>query len=185
MGDAHEATWNLAGERHGEGVSTDELLPIVYAELRALAGHFMIDENRQHTLSPTAVVHEVYLRLIDQTCASWNGRAHFFAVASEMIRRILVDHARAKQTQKRGGGRIRVAVEPELTLGADQLDILALDEALSELDCLNKRQASVVVLRFFGGLSVKQTACVLDISPTTVKEDFRLARAWLRRRLKE
>lgn len=165
--------------RERTAVASDELLGRVYDELRALAGYYMQHERVGHTLSPTAVVHEVYLRLAEQDKAAWRGRAEFLSVASRMIRRILVDHARAHNTAKRGGG---------LRLSLDSLDpaercpdscMTSVDEALTELASLDERQARVIELRYFGGLSIEETALVLGVSESTVKADWRLARAWL------
>ncbi len=164
-------------------VATDDVLGRVYDELRALAAFHMQKERPGHTLPPTAVVHEVYLRLARQDKATWNSRAQFLGVASRMIRRILVDHARVRNAEKRGGG-VRVALDGfEPTGPAPDADLLCVDEALVDLAALDERQARVVELRFFGGLSVEETAEVLGVSAGTIKGDWRLARAWLAARL--
>lgn len=168
----------------GDDRAADRLLPLIYDELRGLAADYLRNERPNHTLQPTALVHEVYLRLIDQEQTDWKNRAHFFALAAEMIRRVLVDHARAKQAAKRGGDRERVSLEDADQRVEHQVDLLTLDELLEELDTLSERQRRVVELRFFGGLTVKDTAHVLGISTPTVKADWRLARAWLGTRLK-
>jgi RNA polymerase sigma-70 factor, ECF subfamily len=169
----------------GDEAAANVLMPLVYDELRALAQSYLMRERVGHTLEATALVNEAYLRLVDQKDADWQDRTHFFCMAAEMIRRILVDHARARAAMKRGGGRQRLTLSEgmELAQHADDegIDILALEEAMNELAKHNKRQARVVELRFFGGLNVEETAAVLNISERTVKADWRFARAWLRR----
>jgi RNA polymerase sigma factor (TIGR02999 family) len=165
----------------------DELLPLVYGELRRQAARHLGAQAPGHTLQPTALVHEVYLRLVDQPTVEWEGRAHFFGVAAKAMRSVLVDYARARHAAKRGG-RARA-----ITLGAAQgvargtadaeVDVLALDEALSGLAALDPRQAQVVELRYFGGLSIEETAHVLGVSGATVERDWKTARLWLRREL--
>lgn len=164
-------------------IATDEVLGKVYDELRALAAYHMERERPGHTLPPTAVVHEVYLRLAKQDKGQWTNRAQFLSIASTMIRRILVDHARVRDAGKRGGG-VRIPLggfEPS-DCSADA-DIASVDEALTALAALNERQARVVELRYFGGLSIEETAEVLEVSIGTVKGDWRLARAFLAARL--
>lgn len=179
-----QTTQILLAACNGDGSAADQLLPLVYDELHDLAEHFMSHERTDHTLQATALVNEAYMRLIDQTQVNWQGRAHFCAVASEMIRRILVDHARKRSTVKRGGGTRRVDLTDIVDLSEQTgVDLLGLDEALQELRDLHERQARVVELRFFGGLNVKETAAVLEVSTRTVKGDWRLARAWLQERL--
>jgi RNA polymerase sigma factor (TIGR02999 family) len=161
------------------------LLPLVYSELRALAGAYMKRERPDHSLTPTAVVHEAYLRLIDNSRTDWRGKTHFFAVAAVQMRRVLVDHARAHAARKRGGDRLRISITETADLeAAISLDVLALNEVLDRLAVLSPRQARVVELRFFGGLGVRETALCLQVSERTVKEDWRVARAWLRRELR-
>jgi RNA polymerase sigma factor (TIGR02999 family) len=168
----------------GERSGADELLPLVYEELRALAAVHLKRERPDHTLQPTALVHEAYLKLVDQTRAEWRGRSHFFAVAAEAIRRILVDHARVKRAVKRRAPGRRVTIHAELDAEASgDFDLTELDDALNRLAELNQRQSKVVSLRFFGGLSVEETAQVLGVSEGTVKGDWRVARAWLEREL--
>jgi RNA polymerase sigma factor (TIGR02999 family) len=165
----------------GEPSSADRLFPIVYDELRALADRFMQRERVDHTLQPTAVVHEAYLRLVGERRIEWRGRAHFFAAAATIIRRILIQHARMKQAGKRGGGaRTRSLTQDPADEHDSDLNLLTLNEGLDRLAELNERQARVVELRFFGGLGVTETAQVLDVSPRTVKADWRIAQAWLR-----
>ena len=162
----------------------DDLLPLVYAELRAQAARYLRRERRDHTLQPTALVHEAYLRLVGQTRVSWQNRAHFFGVAAEMMRRILVDHARKHQAAKRSGGAMKVAWDERI--GATQpvdCELLLLDQALTELAARDSRQAQVVELRYFGGLSEQEVAEVLTMSRATVTRDWNVARAWLYRRL--
>ena len=173
----------------GSHEAVADLMPLVYSELRAIAGKQLQSERRNHTLQATALANEAYLRLVDQKDVDWKGRAHFLAVAAEVVRRILVDHARKKGAAKRGGG----AAQVTLTLGdvlqvpgdRNEIDLLALDEAMRELAELSDRQSRVVELRFFGGLSVEETAYTLGVSERTVKGDWRVAKAWLRKRLGE
>ncbi len=158
-------------------------MPLVYDELRGLAAARLAAERSDHTLQPTALVHEAYLKLVGQQDANWKGRAHFFAVAAQAIRRILIDHARKHRAIKRGAGR-RVTLSGVDDLpGQSDVDIVALDDALRRLAEKSERQARVVELRFFGGLSVEQAAQVLDVSPGTIKGDWRFARAWLAQQL--
>ena len=166
----------------GDRSALDELLPLVYDELRRLARSYLRRERAEHTLESTALVHEAYLRLIDQN-ASWQSRAHFFGVAAQMMRRILVDHARARQAAKRGDG-LRVTLDEGMAIAeARNLDVLVLDRALENLTKLDERQAKVVELRFFAGLSVEETAEVMSTSPATVKREGTMAKAWLSREM--
>jgi RNA polymerase sigma factor (TIGR02999 family) len=170
----------------GNARAADRLLPLVYDELRALAARMLAAERPDHTLPPTALVHEAYVRMIDQSRANWVNRAHFCAVAAGIIRRILVDHARAHQAAKRGGDRARLDItDMEAPAQASSVDLLALDELLDQLERLNPRHRRVIELRFFGGMTLDETARVLGVSPETVKLDWRAARAWLQVRLKE
>jgi len=177
----------LDSASRGDRRAAARLLPLVYEELRERAALSLRRERPSHTLQPTAIVHEAFLRLVDQTAVDWRGRTHFFAVAAEMMRRVLVDHARKRGATKRGGGRTRVALDEQVASphANDDLDLVALDEALEELHRLSERQARVVELRYFGGLNVEDVAAVLSVSDRTVKEDWRIARAWLRRRLEK
>ena len=168
----------------GNAQARDDLLPLVYAELRAQAVRYMRRERRDHTLQPTALVHEAYLRLIGQAGVSWQNRAHFFGLAAEMMRRILVDHARKHQAAKRPGAALRVAWDERV--GATpplDCELLLLDQALAELAARDPRQARVVELRYFGGLSEQEAAEVLTVSRATVTRDWQVARAWLFRRM--
>lgn len=178
------ATQILSDLCRGDQSAADRLAPLVYQELRTLAAGYMRQERANHTLQPTALVNEAYLRMIDQPEVDWKNRAHFFAVAAQMIRRILIDHAREKATAKRGGGAARVDLETSMVgVDSDILDLVALNEALDELARLNDRHRKVVELRYFGGLTLEEVGEVLDVSPETVKTDWRSARAWLRTRL--
>jgi len=169
-----------AGDRSG----LDALVPHVYEELRRLAGAYMRKERVEHTLQATALANEAYLRLVDQTRVQWRGRAQFLAIAARAMRQILVDHARRRGTEKRGGARVRVTLsDTAAAFGQPVLDLLALDEALTDLGRLDERKAKVVELRFFAGLTAREAAETLAVSETTVDDDWALARAWLRRRL--
>ena len=165
-----------------EGASPDELLPLVYDRLRAMAERGLRGRGNGVTLQPTALAHEVYLHLVDQSSTDWRDRAHFLAVAAIAMRQILIQRARARSADKRGGGwrRVEIDAQPAPDSGGDVHDILALDEALEELARLDARHARVVELRFFGGLTSEETAEVLGVSLRTVESDWRAARAWLR-----
>ena len=170
--------------RNGDREALDSLIPLVYEELRRIAQHYIRNERPGHTLQSTALVHEAYVRMIQQDLPDWQNRAHFFAVAAQLMRQILVDHARAYRADKRGGGVCNVALDEaeEDALQVD-VDILALDDALKTLSAMDPQQGEVVELRFFGGLSIEDTAEVLGISSSTVKRDWITARAWLHREL--
>jgi RNA polymerase sigma factor (TIGR02999 family) len=168
----------------GDKRAAEELIPLVYDDLRALAQQHLKRENPGHTLQATALVNEAYLRLIDAQPEGWNGRTHFFAVAAATLRRVLVDHARAKRTKKRGGDAQRVSVlDPAASATVPAIDLLALDEALERLAATKPRHARLVELRFFGGLEVEEAAAILGVSKETAKLDWRFARAWLNRAL--
>ena len=168
----------------GDTAARDQLMQVVYDELRRLAAYYLNRERPDHTLQPTALVHEAYLRLCDEALVDWNSRGHFFGAASRLMRRILVDHARARLAAKRGGPRLRVSGVEALALAAEpDIDLIALDEALNELTLLDGQQSQIVDIRFFGGLSLEETAEALGISLATVKRDWTTAKAWLRRRL--
>jgi RNA polymerase sigma factor (TIGR02999 family) len=168
----------------GDAAALEKLIPIVYDELRRLARRTLRNERIGHTLQPTALVNEVYLRLMKQRAATWENRAQFFAVASQIMRRILVDHARAQLSAKRGGAMTRLSLSEALDgeFGAE-LEVLAIDDSLKRLAELDPDQARIVELRFFGGLTVEETAQALNRSPRTIKREWRLAKAWLRREL--
>ena len=170
--------------RNGDREALDSLIPLVYEELRRIAQYYLRNERPGHTLQSTALVHEAYVRMIQQDLPDWQNRAHFFAVAAQLMRQILVDHARAYRADKRGGGVCNDALDEaqEDALKVD-VDILALDDALKTLSAMDPQQGEVVELRFFGGLSIEDTAEVLGISSSTVKRDWITARAWLHREL--
>jgi RNA polymerase sigma factor (TIGR02999 family) len=158
----------------------EELLPIVYKELRRLAAHYLRQERTDHTLQPTALVHEAYLRLMDQRTISWQNRAQFFAMAAQMMRRILIDYAKSHHREKRGGHQHKIPLDAAIGLSKERAaDLLALDEALENLAQLYPRKSQVVELRYFGGLSVEEAAEVLSISRPTVMRDWEFAKAWL------
>ncbi|MBC7931643.1 MAG: sigma-70 family RNA polymerase sigma factor [Rubrivivax sp.] len=159
----------------------DELLPLIYVELRKLASNYLRRERSGHTLQATALVHEAYLRLVDQNQVQWQNRAHFFGVAAQMMRRILVDHARAHDADKRGGEFQKLSLDENLDVsdGDQDLNLVALDDALNRLAELDPQKSKIVELRFFGGLSVEETAEVLGVSAPTIKRQWRMAKAWL------
>ncbi|HEX8070981.1 MAG TPA: sigma-70 family RNA polymerase sigma factor [Pyrinomonadaceae bacterium] len=169
----------------GDRAALDELLPLVYDELHRQAARYLRREHAGHTLQPTALIHEAYLRLIEQHSVRWQNRTHFFAIAAQMMRRVLVDYARAKHREKRGGGDVRLPLDAATLAagGEGGIDLLALDEALTRLAALDEQQARVVVLRYFGGLSLEATAEALHVSRSTAARDWDVAKAWLRREL--
>ena len=168
----------------GDAAAVDQLMPLVYDELRRLAHHHLKGERSGHTLSTTALVHEAYLNMIGQAPAPWQDRTHFFAIASRVMRRVLIWYARKRNAAKRGGGQANVALDEEAVLSDDRLEeLLALNHALERLEAMDPRLCRVVECRYFGGLSIPETAEVLAISPATVKRDWQTARAWLRRAL--
>jgi RNA polymerase sigma factor (TIGR02999 family) len=180
----HEVTRLLLDWREGDQTALDRLLPLVYDELHRMAARYMRGERLGHTLQTSALVNEAYLRLADYKQMQWQDRAHFFAVAAQAMRRILVDFARARRNLKRGGGAQPVSLDEGLAvMPVGVTDLLALDEALGQLAALSPRQGRVVELRYFGGLSEEEVAEVLEVSPRTVRNDWSLARAWLRREL--
>lgn len=170
---------------NGDQKALDKLMPLVYSELRRLASNHLRRERAGHTLQPTALVNEAYLKLIDQKHAKWQNRAQFFGVSAQLMRRILVDHARQHQAAKRGGSdQQRLSItSAERLVRQPEVDLLALHEALRELATLDPQQERIVELRFFGGLSIEETAEVLHIGHATVERDWKMARAWLRRKL--
>lgn len=182
---ARDVTELLLAWNAGEQSAFDRLVPLVYAELRRLAHRHMRGERPGHTLQTTALVHEAYLRLVDASRIRWQNRAQFFAVSAQVMRRILVDAARARGARKRGGGSPHVSLADGPTLPpARGTDLVALDEALHALAAIDPRKVKVVELRYFGGLSVEETAKVLHVSPDTVMRDWKMARLWLLRELK-
>ncbi len=183
MSEDEHITQTLIELTRGDEGAAERLMPLVYDKLRALAARYMRHERPDHTLQATALINEAYLRLFDQSLVNWQNKAHFVAVAAQMMRRILVDHARQRAAAKRGGNRQRVELdEPNLAGPTADVDLIALDDALEELKSLNPRQARVVELRFFGGLTVKDAAYALDIAERTANNDWEFARAWLRQR---
>ncbi|MGH9845299.1 MAG: sigma-70 family RNA polymerase sigma factor [Blastocatellia bacterium] len=182
---AQEVTQLLLAWRNGDQAAFNQLIPLVEAELRRLARLRMKDERRDHTLQPSALVNETYLRLINETGIAWQDRAHFFAVASERMRDILTDHARRRLRAKRGGPLVRVSMAEADRLGHEpEPEILAVDEALRQLAELDPRQCRIVVLRYFGGLTEEEIAAVTNIPKRTVQREWKSARAWLHGRLK-
>ena len=174
----------LASYGRGDKESLDRLMPIVYEELRRQAARYLRREQPGNTLQTTALIHEAYVRLVDQRNTQWQNRAHFFGIAAQMMRRILVDHARAKKRVKRGGSEIRISLSDATVAAKEQdLDVVALDAALERLALIDEQQSRVVELRFFSGLSVEETAEVMGISKSTVKRDWSMAKAWLHREL--
>ena len=179
-----EITQLLLDWRNGEASAFERLMPIVYDELRRLAGAFMRRQSPGHTLQTTALVNEAYLRLIDSDKVNWQSRTHFFAISAQLMRRILVDAARRKQSQKRGGDRLQVTLDERFDIPLEnETDMVALDDALKRLAELSPRQSRIVELRYFGGLTEEQVAGTLDISTRTVRRDWSVARAWLYREL--
>lgn len=179
-----DVTGLLQAWRAGDNCALEALVPLLEKELRRIARHHMAAQRPDHTLQTTALVNEAYLRLIDVKRASWHDRSHFLAACSQIMRHILVDHARGRQAAKRGGGACMVPLEEAWVVSPEPgTDLVALDEALDALTKNDPRKAKVVELRFFGGLSVEETAAVLDISAESVMRDWRLARAWLAREL--
>jgi RNA polymerase sigma factor (TIGR02999 family) len=168
----------------GDKQALDKLLPVVYDELRRQAARYLRRERPGHTLQTTALIHEAYLRLIDQKSVQWQNRAQFFGIAAQMMRRILVDHARTKHRAKRGGSAVRVSLTDATSVTKDSdLDLVELDEALNRLAEIDPQQSKIVELRFFSGLNVEETAAALQISPATVKRDWKVAKAWLHREI--
>lgn len=168
----------------GDRDALDHLLPLVYDELHRQAARYLGRERPDHTLQPTALVNEVYLRLVDQRRMSWQNRAQFFGLAAQMMRRILVSHARARRAEKRGGGGPRLTLGEELALSPQrEVNLLALDEALTKLETIDPEKSRMVELRFFSGLSVEETAEVLSVSPRTVDRQWQTAKAWLHREM--
>ena len=175
-----EVTELLIAWSHGEAAALDSLMPVVYGELRRLARYHMNRESANHTLQTTALIHEAYLKLIDQKRVHWQNRAHFFAVSAQLMRRILVDLARKRHAQRHGGLMAKAPLtEASTVTNSPALEVMAVDEALTALAALDPQKSRVVELRFFGGLSVEETAEVLKISPATVMREWKRAQAWL------
>lgn len=179
-----EVTRMLANWREGDREAPAHLVELVYEELRAIAGQYLQRERAGHTLQATALVHEAYVRLVDQTTATWQNRAHFMGVAAQVMRRVLVDHARKHRAEKRGGTQETLVLDETADIAPQQsVDLLALDDALGDLAALDSRQSQIVELRFFGGLTNDEIAEMLDLSTRTIKREWRLAKAWLRREI--
>ena len=179
-----EITQMLRAWSGGDHSALDELMPLVYRELRRMAATYLRRERPNHTLQATALVHEAYLHLIDQSRVTWQNRAHFFGVAAQLMRRILVDYARSHQAAKRGGTLPKVPLEQAVLISkAQPADLVALDETLTRLGLIDPQQARVVELRVFGGLTVEEIAGLLGVSPATVKRDWSMAKAWLMREI--
>ena len=185
MGDDNTAvTILLRRWQGGEQQALDELTPLVYQELRRIAGSFLRRERASHTMQPTVLLHEAYMRLAGQNATSWKDRAHFFGVAAHLMRMILVDHARAKSAEKRGGGLKPVTLEEALSASTERpADLVALDDALMELEKFDPRKSKVIELRYFGGLTIEEASEVLGISTSTLVRDQRLAEAWIQRQM--
>lgn len=183
-GGANQVTELLVRWRGGDREALDALMPIVYSELRRLAHHYLQRERSDHTLQGTALVHEAYVRLLGQENPQWQNRAHFFGVAAQLMRQILVDYARGHQASKRGGDACKLTLDDAVEQPQRQdVDVIALDDALKTLAVMDAQQCRIVELRFFAGLTVEDTAEVLGISPATVKRDWTTARIWLFREL--
>lgn len=184
MSSPEEVSRLLAECSGGNQEAFDKLLPLVYDELHRLAAAYMSREREGHTLQTTALVNEAYLRLVDQTSAHWQNRVHFFAVASKVMRQILIDHARSHARAKRGGGATRISLDEIAVMSKERAaNLLALDEALQRLAEKDRRKSEVVEMRFFGGLTIEEVAEVLRVTPKTVTRDWQMARAWLYREM--
>lgn len=180
-GCSERITGLLQNLRRGDRTAQSQIIPLIYPELRRIAARYMRHERADHTLQPTALVHEVYLRMVSQEQQDWQSRAHFFAAAAGVMRQILVDHARARMAAKRGGGACRVQLDDALVKTEAAADtVLDIDRAICHLSELDARQAEIVVMRVFGGLTEEEIAVALEISDRTVKRDWRMAKAWLR-----
>jgi RNA polymerase sigma factor (TIGR02999 family) len=180
-----ELTQLLIDWSNGDQAAIDKLMPLVYEELRRLARHYMRRERPGHTLQTSALINEAYLRLVDQQNISWKSRAHFFGISARLMRQILVDHARAHNYAKRGGDQQKIPLDEMASIGKDRAyEIVALDDALQSLSSIDPQQTRIVELRFFGGLTIEETAEVLGISHATVEREWSMARAWLRKEMK-
>lgn len=183
-GQSDDVTQLLHSWSNGNDQALDKLIPLVYAELRKLARRYMGHENPDHTLQTSALINEAYLKLVDQQGVQWQNRTHFFAVAAQVMRHILIDHARARRFVKRGAGALKVALDETAELTDERAsELVALDDALTTLASVDLRKSRIVELRFFGGLNVEETAEVMKVSPVTVTREWRAARAWLRREM--
>jgi len=168
----------------GDRQAADRLMPLVYREFHELAERYLRRESPGHTLQPTALVHEAFLKLVDQNRVDWQGRSHFLAMGAQFMRRILVDHARAKSAGKRGGGQHRIELDEQALISTERnADVLAVDEALEKLATIDERQARIVEMRFFGGMTIAEVASALQLSQRTIEAEWTMIRAWLRREL--
>jgi RNA polymerase sigma factor (TIGR02999 family) len=180
-----DVTEMLRDWSQGDSEAFNKLIPAVYGELRRQAARYLRRERADHTLQTTALIHEAYLRLIDQRSVQWQNRAHFYGIAAQLMRRILVDHARRHHAAKRGGFAIKLQLDEAMTVSAQRdVEIVQLDESLNRLAAIDPRKSRIVELRYFSGLSVDETAEVLRVSPATVKHDWSMAKAWLRREMR-
>jgi RNA polymerase sigma factor (TIGR02999 family) len=180
-----DVTQWLAACKADDTRALESLLPFVYDELHRQALHFFVRERAGHTLQPTALVNEVYLRLINQRGMKWQNRAQFFAIAAQMMRRILVSHARARAAKKRGGGETRMTLDEGVAAAPERdVNLLALDDALKQLEAIDAEKSRIVELRFFSGLSVEETAEVMGVSPRTIDRQWQMAKAWLHREMR-
>jgi RNA polymerase sigma factor (TIGR02999 family) len=185
MSKTSDITQMLSEISAGDKEAPDRLLPLVYDELRRLAHAYMKNERADHTLQATALVHEAYIQLVDWQNVSWQNRAQFFAVAAQIMRKVLVDYARGKNALKRGGGLSTIALDDGISFpSGNEVDLLSLDAALTELFSFDPQQARIVELRFFGGLTIEETASAMGISDSTVKRDWQIAKAWLHNRIR-
>ena len=184
MSPPSEVTQLLLAWSDGDNSALEKLIPLVYDELRRLARRYMVRERSGHTLQTTALVNEAYLRMVDLKEVQWQNRAHFFAVSAQLMRHILVDFARSRGYKKRGGGTVQIPIDDALDVSTHEpSDLIALDDALNSLAEIDARKSKVVEMRFFGGLSVEETAHVLKISPETVMRDWKMAKVWLLREI--
>ena len=181
---SEQVTQLLVDWGNGDKAALDKLIPLVYDELRRLARYYMRRERAGHTLQTTALVNEAYMRLVDQRAVRWQNRAHFFAIAAQFMRRILVDRARKRHNSKRGGDVRKVSLDQAAVVSQERAaDLIALDDALTNLEAIDQRKSKVVELRFFGGLNIEETAEVMAISPATVQREWSMAKAWLYREI--
>lgn len=181
---APDVTRLLVNWSHGDQSALEELMPLVYGELRRLASAYLRRERSDHTLQSTALVNEAFLRLVNQQDVQWRNRAHFYGIAAQMIRRILVDHARSQHAEKRGSGAVKLALDEAMAVPQQgDVDLLGLNDALDRLARLDERQSRIVELRFFTGLSIEETAEVMQLSPASIKREWSSARAWLFREM--
>lgn len=182
---SNQVTQLLMDWSRGDRAALDQLMPLVYQELRKLASSYLKSERPQHTLQPTALIHEAYLRMIGQDMPEWQSRAHFFGVAARLMRQILVEHARTRHALKRGGDQQRIPLDdaPQVFAPDDATQLLALNDALTKLAAFDERKSRILEMRAFGGMGVEETALALGLSDTTVKREMRLAQAWIRREL--